>query len=180
MCRGIDLPSKVDGSYNFAADIRLPGMVYASIRQGPVGTIRLQSWRRRRRLRKVGGYLGVVKQEGWVAAVASSWWAANKALDLLDPVFDDAGAIAFRTRLIGKALDAAFRQRARPPLFRSGRCYAASFAGAISFVPTSMSRQHYTLPLSLPAPPRAYRKGGRKYGQRAKHPPSAAPPLPTR
>jgi isoquinoline 1-oxidoreductase beta subunit len=33
----LDTPSKIDGSHNFAADIRLPDMVYASIRQGPIG-----------------------------------------------------------------------------------------------------------------------------------------------
>ena len=33
----LDLPSKVDGSAQFAADVRLPGMVYASVRHGPLG-----------------------------------------------------------------------------------------------------------------------------------------------
>src|SRR3546814_2435563 len=33
----LDVPAKIDGSANFAADIRLPNMVFASIRQGPVG-----------------------------------------------------------------------------------------------------------------------------------------------
>ena len=33
----LDVPSKIDGTANFAADIRLPDMIYAAIRQGPVG-----------------------------------------------------------------------------------------------------------------------------------------------
>ncbi|MGH6781431.1 MAG: molybdopterin cofactor-binding domain-containing protein, partial [Sphingomonadaceae bacterium] len=37
----LDLPSKVDGSANFAGDVRLPDMVYAAIRQGPAGVTRL-------------------------------------------------------------------------------------------------------------------------------------------
>lgn len=32
----IDLPPKVDGSARYGADVRLPGMVYAAIRHGPV------------------------------------------------------------------------------------------------------------------------------------------------
>ena len=39
----LDLPAKVDGSANFAGDIRLPDMVYAAIRQGPLGATRLKS-----------------------------------------------------------------------------------------------------------------------------------------
>src|SRR3954471_4019805 len=37
----LDVPSKVDGSANFAGDVRLPDMVFAAIRQGPVGDSRL-------------------------------------------------------------------------------------------------------------------------------------------
>src|SRR3546814_11829890 len=39
----LDVPAKIDGSANFAADIRLPNMVFASIRQGPVGDATLKS-----------------------------------------------------------------------------------------------------------------------------------------
>ncbi|MCZ3214803.1 hypothetical protein NYZ43_19975, partial [Acinetobacter baumannii] len=37
----IDVPAKVDGSASFAGDIRLPDMVHAAIRQGPIGDARL-------------------------------------------------------------------------------------------------------------------------------------------
>jgi isoquinoline 1-oxidoreductase beta subunit len=123
----LDLPSKVDGSYNFAADIRLPGMVYASIRQGPVGAIRL-ALAKEAAARKVGGFLCVVKQEGWIAAVASSWWAANKALDLLDPVFD-VREPRVSDALIARKLDAAFDGEHGRRFFEQGDV-AASFAGA--------------------------------------------------
>ena len=36
----IDIPAKVDGSYLFAGDVRLPDMVYAAIRHGPIGAVR--------------------------------------------------------------------------------------------------------------------------------------------
>jgi len=82
----LDTPSKLDGSHNFAADIRLPDMVFASIRQGPIGDARLESVNEGA-ARSVTGFLKLVRSERWVAAVGTNWWAANKALDLADPVF---------------------------------------------------------------------------------------------
>src|SRR5919199_3198093 len=37
----LDLPSKIDGSARFAADVRLPGLAYASVRNGPSPDSRL-------------------------------------------------------------------------------------------------------------------------------------------
>ncbi|SCW68893.1 isoquinoline 1-oxidoreductase, beta subunit [Sphingobium faniae] len=82
----LDTPSKLDGSHNFAADIRLPDMAFASIRQGPIGDARLESVNEAA-AKSVTGFLKLVRAERWVAAVGSNWWAANKALDLADPVF---------------------------------------------------------------------------------------------
>lgn len=90
----LDTPSKIDGSHNFAADIRLPDMVFASVRQGPIGDAVLKSVDEGA-AKRVTGFLKLVRQERWVAAVATNWWAANKALDLCDPVFT----------LVGKPLD---------------------------------------------------------------------------
>lgn len=102
----LDTPSKVDGSYNFAGDIRLPGMVYASIRQGPVGTVRLKSVNEAA-AKTVRGFKRLVQQPTWVAAVATNWWATNKALDLLDPVFE-AESPLLESAAIAKALGTAF------------------------------------------------------------------------
>lgn len=87
----LDTPSKIDGSHNFAADVRLPDMVFASIRQGPIGDAVLKSVNEGA-AKSVTGFLKLVRQERWVAAVASNWWAANKALDLADPVFELSGS----------------------------------------------------------------------------------------
>ncbi|WP_407696268.1 xanthine dehydrogenase family protein molybdopterin-binding subunit [Sphingobium sufflavum] len=86
----IDLPAKIDGSANFAADIRLPDMVFAAIRQGPVGALRLKGFDEQA-ARKVIGVLDVIAQDEWVAVTATNWWAANQALGRLDPVFETAG-----------------------------------------------------------------------------------------
>lgn len=82
----LDTPAKLDGSANFAADIRLPNMVFAAIRQAPRGAVRLVGLDRAAADR-VPGVLAVVDTPRWVAAVANNWWAANRALDAMRPRF---------------------------------------------------------------------------------------------
>jgi isoquinoline 1-oxidoreductase subunit beta len=43
----LDVPAKLDGSANYAADIRLPDMVFAAIRQGPPGDTLLTGFDRK-------------------------------------------------------------------------------------------------------------------------------------
>ena len=91
--RRLDVPAKVDGSANFAGDVRLPDMLYASIRSGPIGKTRLKSFTRNGA--KGGhGWVKIVRTDRWVAAVATNWWAANQALDKLAPVFETTGRMA--------------------------------------------------------------------------------------
>ncbi len=83
----IDLPSKVDGTAQFAGDIRLPDMVYAAVRAGPIGGGRLV------RVDKeaadaVPGVLAVFENPRWVGAVATNWWAANRAIEAMKPAFE--------------------------------------------------------------------------------------------
>ena len=89
----LDLPSKLDGSANFAGDIRLPDMVFAAIRQGPIGDTKLKSFNRQG-ASKITGFIDVVNGGKWIAAVATNWWAANRALDGISPVFETRGFLA--------------------------------------------------------------------------------------
>lgn len=82
----LDLPAKVDGSYLFAGDVRLPDMVFASIRHGPIGDARLGSYDPKA-VAGVQGFLGLVKHQRWLAAVAQDWWAAERALGQIAPRF---------------------------------------------------------------------------------------------
>lgn len=82
----LDLPSKVDGSHLFAGDIRLPGMVYAAIRHGPRSRSLLGSFDAAAG-RKVTGFVAAVKGKRWLAAVATNWWAAERALEAMAPHF---------------------------------------------------------------------------------------------
>ncbi len=88
----LDLPSKLDGTANFAGDVRLPDMVFASIRQGPIGESRLKSFNREG-ANKIIGLIDVIDLETAIAAVATNWWAANRALDMMSPVFETKGLI---------------------------------------------------------------------------------------
>jgi len=82
----LDLPSKVDGSYSFAGDVRLPDMVYAAIRHGPLDHAELSSFDREAAAGH-RGLVGIVKGKRWLAAVAETWWAAEQALDAMAPRF---------------------------------------------------------------------------------------------
>jgi len=88
----LDVPSKVDGSANFAGDVRLPDMVFAAIRQGPVGDSRLIA-ADRAAADRVRGVLSVVTNDRWIAAIGNNWWAANQGLTALNPTFETKGAI---------------------------------------------------------------------------------------
>ncbi|WP_037478532.1 xanthine dehydrogenase family protein molybdopterin-binding subunit [Sphingomonas sp. PAMC 26617] len=101
----LDAPAKLDGSANFAGDVRLPDMVFASIRQGPAGDSKLLRVDRAAADR-IPGVLQVVTNDRWVAAIGNSWWAANRALDALAPRFGTRGPIV-TSALIDAALQTA-------------------------------------------------------------------------
>jgi isoquinoline 1-oxidoreductase subunit beta len=101
----LDIPAKIDGSANFAADIRLPDMLYAAIRQGPLGDSRLIK-ADKGAADRISGVLQIVETDRWIAAVATNWWAANRALDVMRPTFETRGTLA-EDRNIGAALSQA-------------------------------------------------------------------------
>ena len=86
----LDVPAKIDGTINFAGDIRLPNMLYASIRGGPIGDTKLKSFNRGGAT-KVKSLVRVIDNEYGLAALSTNWWDANRALDLMDPVFEISG-----------------------------------------------------------------------------------------
>lgn len=105
----LDLPAKVDGSFPFAGDVRLPGMLYAAIRHGPVGAsdadlIRFDAAAARR----VRGVVQVVRSNRWLAALAQTWWAAEQALEAMAPVFRVTGPV--ESARIEEALERELRE----------------------------------------------------------------------
>lgn len=104
----LDVPAKVDGSANFAGDIRLPGMVYAALRSGPLGDTRFVSIDRKA-IEARPDVVRVVSRDHWVAVVARSWWAANAALEAVRPRFKTEGK-APDSKMMDAALGNAFSQ----------------------------------------------------------------------
>jgi isoquinoline 1-oxidoreductase subunit beta len=89
----LDLPSKVDGSWRFAGDVRLPGMVFASIRHGPVDNSQLTGFDREAAA-GVRGLAGIVESKRWLAAAAHTWWAADQALSRMKPRFSTSAPVS--------------------------------------------------------------------------------------
>lgn len=91
----IDVPAKTDGSARFGMDVRPKGMVYAAVMMCPVFGGKLISVDTTQ-AGEQPGVLKVVqlKQErsgapDAIAVIAGSWWTAQSALALLEPVWDE-------------------------------------------------------------------------------------------
>ncbi|HEX8842022.1 MAG TPA: molybdopterin cofactor-binding domain-containing protein, partial [Sphingomicrobium sp.] len=81
----LDGPAKASGRMQFAADVRLPGMLFASARMAPPnGRLRAFS---REPISSIPGVRHVAARDGWLAVVADSWWAAEQAMRAADPRF---------------------------------------------------------------------------------------------
>ena len=89
----LDLPSKVDGSYRFAGDVRLPGMVFASIRHGPIDGSELTGFDREA-VSGIKGIAGIIKSKRWLAVAAETWWSADAALEAMKPGFSTSAPIS--------------------------------------------------------------------------------------
>ena len=76
-CRGSTFPPRSTARRQFAGDIRLPDMVYASVRAGPAGGSRLARIDRAA-AQAVPGVLAIFDEADWSAAVATNWWAADR------------------------------------------------------------------------------------------------------
>jgi isoquinoline 1-oxidoreductase beta subunit len=138
----LDLPAKVDGSAEFAGDVRLKDMVYASVRGGPTEASRLKSVDKAAAMR-VPGVVAVFENPGWAGAAASNWWAAEKALKALKPVFDVPGGLPDSDAM--ESALAAGLEREGDTIFERGDA-AAALAGAGSI------RAHYAVGPAASAP----------------------------
>jgi isoquinoline 1-oxidoreductase beta subunit len=113
----LDAPSKVDGNFAFAGDVRLPGLVYAAIAHGPIGDAELARFEERNAA-GITGLVQVVRAPRWLAAVATSWWAADRALHAMSPRFRVTGAAD--SGRIDAALEDALRKGQATRAFETG------------------------------------------------------------
>ncbi len=102
----LDLPGKINGSARFAADVRLPQMLFASIRIAPHGG-RLVGFNRAA-AEAVSTTIRIVVRENWLAVAGATWWEAQQALAAARPRFT--GRVDATTDLIRSRLDDALEQ----------------------------------------------------------------------
>jgi isoquinoline 1-oxidoreductase beta subunit len=85
----LDTPDKVTGKLVYGADIKMPGLLNAAIRDCPVQGGKIKSFD----AAKVTGMPGVKKVvqvgDSGVAVVADTWWHAKTAVDALPVVWDE-------------------------------------------------------------------------------------------
>ncbi len=121
----LDVPSKVDGSAQYGIDVRLPGQLYAAIKHCPVfgGTVKSVAF-----APKTPAIKSTVQGKTFVAAVATSWYAAKQYLEQAQVVWDE-GALANVSSAdifasYGKAIDAnkgdVFETRGEPGRISAG------------------------------------------------------------
>jgi isoquinoline 1-oxidoreductase beta subunit len=85
----LDTPDKLVGKTTYGIDIRLPGMLYASISACPVFGGTLKSYDEAK-VRGMPGVKHVVRVgDDAVAVVADSWWRAKTALEALPVAWDE-------------------------------------------------------------------------------------------
>jgi isoquinoline 1-oxidoreductase beta subunit len=110
----LDGPAKAQGRWRFAADVRLPGMLFASARKAPPGG-RLTGFAREA-LGQAPGVRHISANDQWIAVVADSWWAAEHALKSANQHFS-----GVRTAPVTRALyDDALTNIASSEWFSSG------------------------------------------------------------
>jgi len=90
--RRVDTPAKTNGTAEFGIDVKLPGMVYATVQQCPVigGTVKSFD---ATQAKGMPGVQAVVQISDGVAVVADTWWRAKKASETVKVEWDEgAGA----------------------------------------------------------------------------------------
>jgi isoquinoline 1-oxidoreductase beta subunit len=98
----LDAPAKADGSWRFAGDVRLPGMLFASARMAPPGG-RLTGFDRAAIARQAG-VRHVTANDQWIAVVADGWPIAERALKAANPKFSGERTAADLRPLFDQAL----------------------------------------------------------------------------
>ena len=99
----LDTPSKVDGSGKFGIDVRLPGMLYATVLHPPVFGAKEKSFDARK-AEAIPGVKKVVRIETGFAVIAESTWSAFRGRDALEIAWADGENAAITSHSIDAVL----------------------------------------------------------------------------
>lgn len=110
----LDSPAKVNGTAEFGIDVKLPGMVYATILQCPVIGGKAKSVDSAQ-AKSMPGVIQVVEVPDGVAVVADSYWHAKKALETLQVTWDEGAVAAIdHTKMLAASMQAAASGKVLP------------------------------------------------------------------
>ena len=102
----IDTPPKVNGTATYGIDVKMPGMVYASVEQCPVIGGKVKSFDGAA-AKGMPGVIDVIQINDGVAVVAKSYWQAAKARKSLKVEWDEGAFAAASTKSIMDGIKAA-------------------------------------------------------------------------
>jgi isoquinoline 1-oxidoreductase beta subunit len=86
-----DIPAKVDGSAGFGIDVKVPGMLLASVRCAPRFGAKLRHYDAAA-IRAKPGVVSLVELPNGLAVVARTYWQAKRALDTAQLTWTDDGS----------------------------------------------------------------------------------------
>ena len=142
----VDTPAKVNGTAEFGIDVKLPGMVYASLAQCPVIGGKVKSFDGAK-AKASAGVIDVVQISDGVAVVASSWWQAKKARDLLSIQWDEGSGAALSDASVIDGTRQALKTGKVLEITKPQGDVAAALKGAAKVV-----EAEYVIPMQAHAP----------------------------
>lgn len=142
----VDTPAKVNGTAEFGIDVKLPGMVYASLAQCPVIGGKVKSFDGSK-AKASAGVIDVVQISDGVAVVASSWWQAKKARDLLSIQWDEGAGATLSDASVIDATRQALKTGKVLEITKPQGDVAAALKGAAKVV-----EAEYVIPMQAHAP----------------------------
>ena len=141
----LDTPGKVNGTAEFGIDVKLPGMVYASLEQCPVigGTVKSFD---ASKAKSMPGVIDVVQIPDGVAVVADTYWHAKTAREALVVQWDEGAGAKLSSASMADSVRAA-SSSVKPIAINAKGDVAAAMKGAAKIV-----KAEYSLPLLAHSP----------------------------
>jgi isoquinoline 1-oxidoreductase beta subunit len=99
----IDIPSKTNGSAQFGIDVRLPEMMYATIRQSPVFGGEVLSYDEDA-AKSIRGVKKVTLIPNGIAVIADNTWRAKRGMEVLNLKFHGGETIGLESQQVQKEL----------------------------------------------------------------------------
>ena len=120
----LDTPMKVNGTAQYGIDVKLPGMVYASLEQCPVIGGKVVSFDASK-AKAMPGVIDVVQIDDGVAVVANSYWRAKKARDVLSVKWDEGAGAKLNNAVMMAGVREAEKTAKTISIKKNGDCAAA-------------------------------------------------------